>query len=157
MIHALRTLAFALLVLTTPFATAAETDQLAAFPRSTLEIASSGGRLHKFDIWVAADDRRRMQGLMHVENMPDNSGMLFIFRGPGPVNMWMKNTVMPLDMLFIGTDGRIGHIAANTKPFSLDTISSGFDALGVLEVKAGTAARLGIEPGAVVIHPAFGR
>lgn len=156
MIPALRTLALALLLLATTFARSAE-DRLAAFPRSTLEIASPGGRLHKFDIWVAADDRRRMQGLMHVEDMPDNAGMLFVFRGAGPVSMWMKNTVMSLDMLFIGADGRIGHIAANTKPFSLDTISSGFNALGVLEVKAGTAARLGIEPGAVVIHPAFGR
>lgn len=136
---------------------AAEPDRLAAFPRASLEIVSPGGRIHKFDIWVAADDRRRMQGLMHVEQMPDDAGMLFIFRGPGPISMWMKNTVMSLDMLFIGPDGRIGRVAANTKPFSLDTISSGFDALGVLEVKAGTAARLGIEAGAVVIHPAFSR
>lgn len=136
---------------------AAEPDRLAAFPRSSLEIVSPGGRIHKLDIWVAADDRRRMQGLMHVEQMPDDAGMLFIFRGPGPISMWMKNTVMSLDMLFIGADGRIGRVVANTKPFSLDTISSGFDALGVLELKAGTAARLGIEAGAVVIHPAFSR
>lgn len=138
-------------------ATAAEQDLLAGFPRSTLEIATPNGKLHKFRIWVAADDRRRMQGLMHVKDMPDDAGMLFIFGRPGPISMWMKNTVMPLDMLFIGADGRIGRIAANTKPFSLDTIPSGFDALGVLELKAGTASRLGVEPGAVVIHPAFAR
>lgn len=157
MTHALRAIVLFLASLATTSAFAAETDRLAAFPRATLEIASPGGRIHKFNIWVAADDRRRMQGLMHVADMPDDAGMLFIFRAPGPISMWMKNTVMSLDMLFIGADGRIGRIAANTKPFSLDTIPSGFDALGVLELKAGTASRLGIEPGAVVIHPAFTR
>lgn len=157
MIRILRVFVMLCACLGSSLSAAAEPDRLAAFPRSTLEIVSPGGRIHKFDIWVAADDRRRMQGLMHVEQMPDNAGMLFIFRAPGPIGMWMKNTVMSLDMVFIGADGRIGRIAANTKPFSLDTINSGFDALGVLELKAGTAARLGIEAGAVVIHPAFSR
>lgn len=136
---------------------AAEGDPLAAFPRGTLEVATTGGRIHRLNIWVAADDRRRMQGLMHVQDMPDDSGMLFIFRSPGPISMWMKNTVMSLDMVFIGADGRVGRVAERTEPFSLDTISSGFDALGVLELKAGTAARLGIGPGAVIMHPAFRR
>lgn len=157
MMHCLRALLVYALGLVCLPSHAAEQSLLGSFPRSSIEIATPGGRIHRFDVWVAADDRRRMQGLMHVEDMPDNAGMLFIFRAPGPISMWMKNTVMSLDMLFIGPDGRVGNIVANTRPFSLDTINSGFNALGVLELKAGTASRLGIESGAVVIHPAFNR
>lgn len=134
---------------------ASDADRLAGFSRSSLEVASADGRLHKFRIWVADNDRRRMQGLMYIEQIADDQGMLFVFEYPRIINMWMRNTILPLDMIFIGADGRIVHVAANTTPYSDDTISSQQNALGVLEVKAGTAARLNIKPGAVVVHPAF--
>ena len=83
--------------------------------------------------------------------------MLFDFIKPQIVSMWMKNTFIPLDMLFIGADGRIVHIAENTEPFSLKTITSPVPASAVLELKAGSAARWGIAIGDRVEHPIFMR
>ena len=125
------------------------------FPRSTLQIATPDARLHKIDVWVADTDERRMRGLMFVDTMADDAGMLFIYPQPQPISMWMKNTHLSLDMLFVSADGRVHSIAENTKPMSLDTISSNGIVLAVIELKAGSAARLKIRPGAQVIHPAF--
>ena len=81
--------------------------------------------------------------------------MLFIYPEVRPVSMWMKNTYIPLDMLFVRADGRIERVAENTTPQSLATIESGKPVIAVMELKAGSAARLKIRPGAQVIHPAF--
>ena len=126
-----------------------------AFSRSTLKIATTDAQLHKIDVWIADNDARRMRGLMYVEHMADDAGMLFIYPQPQPISMWMKNTHLSLDMLFVSANGRVDSIAENTKPMSTETISSKSNVLAVIELKAGTAARLKIRPGAQVIHPAF--
>lgn len=126
-----------------------------AFSRSTLKIATSDGQLHKFDVWVADNDPRRMRGLMFVEQLADDAGMLFIYPVSQPVGIWMKNTPLSLDILFVRADGRVHRIAENATPQSTTTIPSNGDVLAVIELKAGTAARMKIRPGAQVIHPAF--
>ena len=125
------------------------------FSRSTLQIATPDARLHKFDVWVADTDARRMRGLMFVEKLADNAGMLFIYPQQQPVSMWMKNTHVSLDMLFVTANGRVHHVVENTTPMSTDTISSNGIVYAVIELKAGSAARLKIRRGAQVIHPAF--
>jgi uncharacterized membrane protein (UPF0127 family) len=132
---------------------ARELDRL--FARSTLQIATPDARLHTFSIWVADNDSRRARGLMFVRGLADDAGMLFIYPRSQPVSMWMKNTYIPLDMLFVRADGRIERVAENTTPHSLETIGSGNPVRAVVELKAGAAARLKIRPGAQVIHPAF--
>lgn len=126
-----------------------------AFRRSALQIATPDARLHKFKVWIADDAERRARGLMFVEQLDADAGMLFIYPQAQPISMWMKNTHIPLDMLFVGPDGRIEHVVENTKPMSLDAIDSQAAVLGVVELNAGVAARLKIRPGARVIHPAF--
>jgi uncharacterized membrane protein (UPF0127 family) len=136
-----------------PSSDAQELDK--AFARSTLKIATPDAQLHKIDIWIADNDARRQRGLMFVEQMADDAGMLFIYPQPQPISMWMKNTPLSLDMLFVSANGRVESIVENTKPMSTDTISSKGNVVAVIELKAGTAARLKIRPGAQVIHPAF--
>ena len=126
-----------------------------AFSRSTLQIATPDAKLHKIDVWIADNETRRERGLMFVENMADDAGMLFIYPQSQEISMWMKNTHLSLDMLFVSANGRVHSIVANTKPMSLDTISSNGTVRAVIELKAGSAARLNIRPGAQVIHPAF--
>jgi uncharacterized protein len=126
-----------------------------AFSRSTLQIATSDAKLHKFDVWIADNDVRRMRGLMFVEDLADDTGMLFVYPESQEVGIWMKNTPLSLDILFVNADGRVHRIFENAKPQSLDTIPSDGPVLAVIELKAGSAARLNIRPGAQVIHPAF--
>ena len=127
------------------------------FARSTLQIATPDAKLHKFDVWVADTDARRMRGLMFVDKLADDEGMLFIYPQQQQISMWMKNTYIPLDMIFIRADGRILRIAENTEPMSTKIISSGGLARGVLEVIAGTAQKYGIQPGDRVAHPLFNK
>lgn len=125
------------------------------FPRSSLQIATPDARLHKFDIWVADDDARRARGLMFVTKLPEQKGMLFIYPKAQPVAMWMKNTHIPLDMLFVRADGRVARVVENTTPMSTKTIESGEPVLAVIELAGGVAKRNNIRVGAQVIHPAF--
>ncbi len=106
---------------------------------------------------MARNDADRAQGLMYRRAMPADQGMLFDFAKVGPVSMWMQNTYLPLDMLFVRPDGTIARIAANTEPLSTRTIPSGEPVLAVLELNAGTAAKLGIKPGDRIEHPLFKR
>ncbi len=131
----------------------AQLDQI--FRRSSLQIATPDARLHKFDVWVADDDARRARGLMFVTKMPEQQGMLFIYPKAQPVAMWMKNTHIPLDMLFVRADGRVERVVENTTPMSTKTIESGAPVLAVIELNAGVAKRNNIQAGARVIHPAF--
>ena len=128
---------------------------LSAFPQGTLQIATPDARLHPFKIWLAHDDLHRSQGLMFVKDLSPDTGMLFLYPAPQPISMWMKNTLIPLDMLFIRADGRVAKVVANTKPLSLDIIESKDNVVAVLELKGGTAAVLNIGKGALVMHPAF--
>ncbi|MFD2183316.1 DUF192 domain-containing protein [Rhodoplanes azumiensis] len=125
-----------------------------AFERQTLEIATKTG-VHVFSVEVATTDAERAQGLMHRKELPEGTGMLFDFKRDEPVSMWMKNTYVPLDMIFITADGRIHRIAENTTPMSERIIPSGGPVRGVLEVVAGTAKKLGIAPGDRIGHPMF--
>ena len=124
------------------------------FDTSPLVIETANGRL-AFKVEVADTAERRMLGLMHRPSLPADAGMLFDFKTDQPVSMWMKNTRIPLDMLFIERDGRIANIAERTVPFSLASVSSKGAVHAVLELNGGTAARLGIKPGDRVIHPIF--
>jgi uncharacterized membrane protein (UPF0127 family) len=128
-----------------------------AFAQSpeTLSIATQAGQRHVFQVEVARNDADRAQGLMFRRSMPADHGMLFDFGRVEPVAMWMQNTYIPLDMLFIRPDGRIARIAANTEPLSTRTIPSGEPVLSVLELNGGTSARLGIKAGDRVEHPLF--
>jgi uncharacterized protein len=114
--------------------------ELATFPRSSLEIIS-GDQKHRFDIWIAETPDEQQQGLMFVRDLPENRGMLFLAAEPRVFRMWMKNTYIPLDMVFIGADGRIAKIAERTTPHSLETISSEKPVTGILEIRGGEAAR----------------
>ena len=119
-----------------------------------LAITGKSGR-HSFSVEVMRDDESRSRGLMFRRAMAPEHGMLFDFQKVERVAMWMKNTYLPLDMLFIRADGTVARIAADTEPLSTRTIASGEPVLGVLELNAGTAARLGIHPGDKVEHPLF--
>jgi uncharacterized membrane protein (UPF0127 family) len=104
---------------------------------------------------MATTEARREQGLMYVRHLAPDRGMLFVFEYPQVLNFWMKNTRIPLDLLFIAADGRVVRIAENAEPESLATISSMGPSLGVLELAGGSAARLGLKPGIRIVHPAF--
>jgi len=121
---------------------------------NTLEIVSKSG-VHVFAVELAVTDEQRARGLMFRRSLPEGQGMLFKFEPDQVISMWMRNTYIPLDMIFIRSDGRILRIAENTKPESDNIISSGAPARGVLEVIAGTARKFGLAPGDKVAHPWF--
>ena len=125
-----------------------------AVPRQTLEIATAGGT-RTFSVELAKTRPELDRGLMYRRSLPAERGMLFDFGSAQSVSMWMKNTYVPLDMLFIGADGRVRRIAANTRPFSTALIPGGEGVRYVLEIKAGTARKLGIAVGDRVTHPAI--
>ncbi|MEP7455357.1 DUF192 domain-containing protein [Phyllobacterium sp. SB3] len=108
-----------------------------------------------FSVEVADEEEERQRGLMFRTDLKDNSAMLFVFDRTRLVTMWMENTPSALDMLFLNESGRIAAIRQNAVPFSRDTISSGGPVRFVVEVKAGTAQRLGLRVGDKVRHPAI--
>ena len=134
---------------------AASFDPGAATPRDLLTIETSAGVKHAFKVEVVKDESERNRGLMFRQSLDDDGGMLFDYDPPEEISFWMKNTFIPLDMIFIGADGRIRRIAENTKPLSKRLISSGGRVRAVLEINAGTARKLGIAPGNMVSHPIF--
>ena len=121
-----------------------------------LEIVTKSG-VQVFSVEMAKTEKERETGLMYRKELADGRGMLFDFSPEQQVSMWMKNTILSLDMIFISANGRILRIAENTEPQSLKIISSGGPAKGVLEVVAGTAKKYGIAPGDQVVHPLFGK
>jgi uncharacterized membrane protein (UPF0127 family) len=108
-----------------------------------------------FSVEVARTEAERAQGLMYRRSLAADRGMLFDFAAPQPVSMWMQNTYIPLDMLFIRPDGTIARIAENTEPLSTRIISSGEPVPAVLEIAGGASRRLGIKVGDRVEHPLF--
>jgi uncharacterized membrane protein (UPF0127 family) len=134
----------------------AQDRALVLFKTAPLSIETAAGK-HRFTVELALNDRQQAQGLMYRRRLARDAGMLFVYRAEQPVSMWMKNTLIPLDMVFIAADGRIKRIAQRTVPMSLETISSEAPVRAVLELNAGTAARLGIEPGDRVNAAALGR
>jgi uncharacterized protein len=127
-------------------------EPLSAFPKSQLAIRTSTGHVLNFLVWIADNPSRSEQGLMFVRDMDDHAGMLFEFPGGDRPSMWMKNTYLSLDMLFIGADGRIDYIAPRLTPLSLDIISPPMPAHAVLELKGGVSEQLGIRVGDIVVR-----
>jgi len=136
-------------------AEAQSAGQFVTFEKNELSIETAAGATHSFEVEVAVTLDQRAQGLMFRRTMAAEAGMLFLFGGSAPRAMWMKNTLIPLDMLFIDEAGKIVRIEERTVPHSLRAIVSGQPASAVLELNAGTASRLVIEPGDRVLHPAF--
>ena len=120
-----------------------------------LEIVTRNG-VQVFSVEMATTEEEKQTGLMYRKELADGKGMLFDFNPEQEVSMWMKNTYVSLDMIFIRADGRILRIAENTEPLSMKIISSRGPARAVLEVVAGTAQKYGIRPGDRVGHPLFG-
>ena len=129
--------------------------RLAAAELQPLEIASKNG-VHVFAVEMASTPEEQAKGLMFRRQLPEGQGMLFDFHKEQPTSFWMKNTYLPLDMIFIRGDGRILRIAENTVPLSETLVPSGGPVRAVLEVIGGTVKKLGIAPGDRVGHAIFG-
>ncbi len=140
------------------FGATLKTQDEGALPETTrniLIIETAGGARHEFNIELAQTPEQKTYGLMFRKEMPENAGMLFPFGQEQEVFMWMKNTYIPLDMIFTDGMGTITHIHKNAVPHSLETIVGGI-AAAVLEVNGGIADKLGISEGDVMKHPVFG-
>ena len=111
-----------------------------------LTIRSASG-IHRFTVEVARSPQEQANGLMHRQSLAPDRGMLFPYNPPQPASFWMKNTLIPLDIIFIRADGTIARIAANTVPLSLEPVPSLEPVAAVLEISGGRAAELGIVPG----------
>ncbi|MFT5392076.1 MAG: uncharacterized membrane protein (UPF0127 family) [Gammaproteobacteria bacterium] len=120
-------------------------------------IVGPGMRVHRFEVEVADDDAKRQRGLMFRRQMAAEHGMLFVYPKRRSISMWMKNTYLPLDMLFIEEDGAVSRIEADTTPESERVIRSEKPAVAVLELNAGEAQRRVIRAGDQILHPRFGR
>jgi len=125
-------------------------------PTEQLTITSDDGKQHVFTVEVAATEQQQDTGLMFRTSVPANTVMLFPWPQPQISEMWMKNTIEPLDMVFIGADGTVKAIAENTVPYSLRVISSGVPVLATLELQSGITATLDINVGDKVIAKQFG-
>ena len=125
------------------------------FETSTLRVVTDSQVEHRFTVYLAVSPRQRARGLSRIERLPPDHGMLFLFPPQQTIVMWMKDTLIPLDMLFIAPDGRVVQIERDTTPGSLRRIYADPLASAVLELNGGTADRLGIKPGARILHPSF--
>jgi len=149
--RAARGLAALLFLLLLPAAAAAEVT----WETDSLVIETAAGERHHFTVELALTSEQQARGLMHRESLAEDAGMLFVYPRDRMISMWMRNTLISLDMLFLDRRGRIVRIAERTTPLSEATISSGRPARAVLEVPAGTARRLGLATGDRVLHQAF--
>jgi len=122
------------------------------FPTDIVKIQTTKGEF-VFKTEIAITNEQRRMGLMFRKSMAEDAAMLFSWREPQPVSMWMKNTYISLDMIFIRQNGQVANIARATTPLSLDTVSSDGLVGAVLEVIAGTADRIGLKPGDMVLLP----
>jgi uncharacterized protein len=150
--HLLLCLFAPLLVVILAFSAHAEDAPLSKIEPLTVATENDA---HLFTVEIADTDALRQRGLMFRQRLPEDRGMLFDFQKPRPVSMWMKNTYISLDMLFIRENGDIAYIAENTVPKSLDTVGVSEPVLAVLELAGGTAKKLGIRAGDKVFHRIF--
>jgi uncharacterized membrane protein (UPF0127 family) len=151
----LRRALLALLALV-PLAPAAQDGPQPRLPTDPLVIVTRDGTQHRFTVEMALTPDQQMVGLMFRTEVKPDEGMLFDWGTPRESTMWMRNTLVSLDMVFIAADGRIHRIAERTVPLSLATISSQGPVRATLELAAGTAERLNLRPGDRVLHPIFG-
>lgn len=126
-----------------------------SFAKDRLVIETLEGKRYAFTIELAMSPKQQARGLMYRRGMAADSGMLFVTDTPREISMWMKNTFIPLDMLFVDSKGVIVKIAAGTVPHSLDTVASGEAVKAVLEINAGVSEQLGITEGSQLLYPAF--
>ena len=120
-----------------------------------VELRGLSGQPVRFSVEVADDAQERARGLMHRPELPMSSGMLFVYEAPVRATFWMKNTLIPLDMIFADAAGRVVGVHAMAVPGDETTIDGGPDIFAVLEINGGLAERLGIAPGSVMRHPVF--
>ena len=133
-----------LLILSSAIALA-EDDLDARFDKGVLIIVASEFACYRFDMYIAENDAQRARGLMYVRDLPRTTGMLFIYETDMYLSMWMKNTFIPLDMLFVRADGSVSSVAYNTEPQSLRSITALEPVRYVLEINAGVAEKLSID------------
>jgi uncharacterized membrane protein (UPF0127 family) len=143
-------------VCATTLAQSAPPEPLSAFPQSLLAVKTQSGKVVNFKIWEADTPRREEQGMMFVREMDIHTGMLFMFPENQPVSMWMKNTYVSLDLLFLDAQGKINYIAASATPQSEAIIGpKKTPEYAVLELKGGACEQFGIKIGDRVIHSKF--
>ena len=145
-----RLILFCLLLLAGPVSA-----QPVTFPKDTVTIETVDGKTHKFNVELATTPQQVAQGLMFRRQMAADAGMLFLFERTDPATFWMKNTYIPLDMIFIGLDGRILNIAERTIPLTETPVHAAGPTRAVLELNGGTASRLGLKAGDRVRHSAL--
>ncbi|MDB6454449.1 DUF192 domain-containing protein [Falsirhodobacter sp. 20TX0035] len=131
---------------------AAPAGAMAACRADQVEFRNAGG-VARFSVEVADDAAERAQGLMNREHMAASAGMLFVYERPQPASFWMRNTLIPLDMIFMDQTGTVRHVHANARPKDDTPIDGGNDVLVVLEINGGLAGRLGIGEGSVMRSP----
>ena len=136
------------------FAAAGAAAASISFEESPLTIAAADDRF-EFQVELAVTPAERSQGLMFRESLADDHGMLFDFGSAKPVSMWMRNTYIPLDIIFIRANGSISRIARNAQPLSDDVIASGEPVTAVLELRGGLTDERGIDVGDQVVHALF--
>ena len=138
-----------------PTATQAR-DQAWHLPRASLVVLDDAGRERAhLSVELATTNEARARGLMFRKELPPGQGMLFLWKEPRRIAMWMKNTFIPLDMVFIAADGHVVRVHENARPHDLSLIPSGAPVIAVLEIPAGSARRYGIKPGSRLLLPAF--
>jgi uncharacterized protein len=139
-----------------PVVARAQTGPQPRLPEEPLAIVTRDGRRHEFRVEMAVQPEHQMVGLMFRERVGPDEGMLFDWGAPRESSMWMRNTIIPLDMVFITADGRIHRIAERTVPYSLAPVESRGPVRATLELAAGTAERLGLRVGDRVLQRIFG-
>lgn len=145
---------FTIFILVTSKTVIGEESMKLEFRTSELKIKTADREV-QFTVELAEKPSQWRNGLMYRKQLDPDSGMLFVYRKPRKATMWMKNTYLPLDMIFISENGIVVNIEHNTTPLSLDHIPSKGVVLAVLEVLAGTSEKFGIREGDRVLHPAF--
>jgi len=120
----------------------------------TVELRAGNGSVMRFSVEIADSAAGRAQGLMNRPTMAKSAGMLFVYDAPQHARFWMRNTLIPLDMIFADAEGRVTHVHSNAVPMDDTGIDGGEGVLLVLEINGGLAQRLGVEAGAVLRHPA---
>lgn len=125
-----------------------------ALPVDTI-LLETGSSQFQFEVEVADDEGERSQGLMFRQELAENAGMLFLYPNERQVSFWMKNTLLPLDMIFIRSDGTIAEIVENAPPLSEETIRSNEPIVAVLEINGGTTRKLGIRIGDRIRHAKY--
>ena len=116
-----------------------------AFAQDVLIVHASNHACYRLDVYIAATNEQRSRGLMHVRSLPESTGMLFLYDRDARLSMWMKNTYIPLDILFVRADGTVSSVAYNTEPLSLESIAALEPVRYVLELNAGVAEKFSID------------